>query len=637
MSEARMAPAAPRDERFEDLLGRFFDGPLPEADDRDFAGMLAGDPAKAGRFLEQVRMEALLAGLASPARASEPAFVAAVKRGVELAEDKIDTKNFADEVVKRVKSGRRKQPSAGRFVTSPSPRVLGLPPRVLAAAFAALLFLGALAAWRYTHTQTPSNERIVRTPPKERAPVVARIGALDGLGAAFQPNEDRAAAAEAKAGDEVRANDRLVTNRLAPGEASADARGVPLILPDGSTMLLGPGTSFSFSTEKDRVFPLLEAGLADVRAQPQPPGRPLTVRTQAGPSATVVGTAFTLEAEPAGRVRLAVREGQVRFGNTGAEELVAAGFASAAEPHGPPLAPQALAARTASISGRALNPRTGKPEPNMTVRACPIARRRSETRKELYVEAPCDAEGRFHLPAIPAVPTILMVRAPEGGRAIRSMGGMKRVDPKPGEDMKIDLDIYKVSLMLGHLLDEKNKSVPEVEVLALPEGSDGLLIPYTFNFTYPASEFRSAVFFGAGAYEIAARKKGMVVDIGPDQRVKMPEDAFVSLIITSKLRPSAAVQGRVLGEDGRPFVDPPGTDVMAPEAVRTILTLILPSGKKQMLIPEADGSFVFDTDLVAGLYQLRAERPGCERVSVSFDLKDGERLAKDVTLRAFRR
>jgi len=89
--------------RFELLVGRFCDGTLTESEDRELVAMLENNTQLARRFVQQARMERLIAGTTGEQR-SETEFRSAVLRSLELLQDESQTQQFADSVVQLVKA-----------------------------------------------------------------------------------------------------------------------------------------------------------------------------------------------------------------------------------------------------------------------------------------------------------------------------------------------------------------------------------------------------------------------------------------------------------------------------------------------------------------------------------------------------
>src|SRR5688572_10085252 len=89
--------------RFELLVGRFCDGTLNECEDRELVAMLEANPELARRFVQQARMERLIASTTGEEK-SDVEFRSAVLRSLELLQDDTQTQQFADKVVQMVKS-----------------------------------------------------------------------------------------------------------------------------------------------------------------------------------------------------------------------------------------------------------------------------------------------------------------------------------------------------------------------------------------------------------------------------------------------------------------------------------------------------------------------------------------------------
>jgi len=627
-TDVQPLPPAPR---FEELLGRFFDGQMEDAEDRAFAEMLARDPALARQFLEQLSIEGMVAGLLGGRRAEDAAFAAGVRRAVELTRDESETRHFAQRVVALVRRSRR--PRRGRAMRKgASDKILGLPPAVLGMACAAAILLVALLAWNWGSTQPRKEPEVVKEPPPAPAHVVlARLSSVDG----FEAEWDRAGVhSPAKAGDEIQENDRLViTAAGADVRSSTKPPAVEAKLRDGSMLIFSGPAALRFGLRGNVLAPLLEHGEVRVKAAPQLAARALVVRTQQGPEAAVLGTVFRLHAEPDDRrVTLEVEEGKVRFASQGAEQTVSADLACVSLDGAPPCAPFAFRAAPARLAGKALDAQSGAPVAGASVRVITLARRRSDFNRDLAIETTADGEGNFRFDALQEGPAAVFVKTDKGGRALHSMGGYERILLKGGEEARGEVKIHKLTLLLGVITEAPGKAISDCEVQALPEGSDGLVPRYTFSFKYPAHEFRTAVFHGAGTYDLQIEKRGHVVRTAQAPRIKVQPDIAGALMIFAKLEPSATVRGRVLdAATTLPLADE--GDAYAPRSARTILTLTLPNGRKKMLVPEADGSFVFDTALEAGNFELKAERFGCAAEVLRFDLASGQAVEKDIVLR----
>ncbi|MBI3830155.1 MAG: FecR domain-containing protein [Planctomycetes bacterium] len=615
--------AAAPERRFEELLGLFFDGELLEADEHAFVALLGERPDLQRRFLEHVRMESMVAGLAGRPRADKQAFVAAVKRGIALTKNEDETRRFAGVIVDLVR-GRPRTRKHARVASRSGPWI--------AAACAALVGVAVTAAWKFDWlSSTPAPV----APNLNRGAFLAKIDDLGGLDAEWTPSSGEASPKLARAGDEAFARDRLEIKNTPSPKGAADAA-VTVELRDGSKVKLNAGSAMTFQEEDRQLCPVLESGAVYVNAKPQPQGRALTIRTRLGPEAAVVGTAFRVTVDAnAAKVILLVDEGKVRFTSGSVARTVEASFGCVAAAKEAPREPYALRLLSARVSGKAVNPQTGKPEPNTKVRAVPLVRRRSDIHKELGPETLCDAEGRYHFDALPAGPVVLFAKTPEGGRVIKSLSGLTRLSLSPGEDAHADVSLNKVSLVMGFLFDEHGKAVPDHEVFALPQGSDGLAVPYSFNFQYPVTEFRAATFEGTGAYTLLIRAKGCVVESGkPPKAITIPADAIVSSVISVKLAPSAAIRGRILdAQTHAPLPEPAGADPYGPQTARTLMVLTMPNGLKQAVMPEADGSFVFDTALEPGAHELKVERFGYEDAVLHYEIKASETVEKDIELR----
>jgi len=628
-------PPLPSEPRFEELLGRFFDGHMKVAEDRAFAEMLAQDPELARRFLEQLSIEGMVAGLLGDRRTEEAAFVAGVRRALELTCDESETRHFAQRVValaKRIRRpGRVRSPRKGT-----RDKILGLPPPVLGLASAAAILLLALGAWYWSFARprnVPVRANDAQTAPTREA--LARLSSVDGLEVAWDRDGVQA---PALVGDEVYEDDLLViTTDAADERGAAQVHAVVAQLRDGSKLIFSGPAALRFSLRGNVLTPLLEHGSLRVQAAPQLAGRALVVRTQQGPEAAVRGTVFRLHAEPDDRrVTLEVEEGQVRFTNQGTEQTVNADLACVALDGEPPRTPFVFRAEAARLVGKVLDEQSGAPVAEAMVHVVTIARRRSDFDREMILETASDKEGNFRFDALQEGPVVIYVKMDKKSHALYGKSGNACVLLKGGEKTYADVHLHKYTLLYGVITDVSGNVIPDCDVQALPEGSKGLVPRCTFAFNYPAHEFRAAVIHGEGTYGLQIEKKGHVVKTTQVPRVKVPPERAGALKISAKLEPSAAVRGRVLNAETKlPFVD--AGEIYAPRAIRTILTLQRPIGREKALTPEADGSFVFDTALEAGCYELKVERFGCVTKVLKFDLSAGQTVQKDIILRSGKR
>lgn len=115
-------------------------------------------------------------------------------------------------------------------------------------------------------------------------------------------------------GGELRANDTIIT--------AANQRAELTWAGEGTRLALDPGTQLQALEGRGKRF-RLDHGTLAVRAAPQPPSAPLVLQT-ARAQATVVGTAFTLSADPF-TTWLDVEHGSVRFAPHGGEALLVNG------------------------------------------------------------------------------------------------------------------------------------------------------------------------------------------------------------------------------------------------------------------------------------------------------------------------
>ncbi len=149
--------------QFESLVGRFFDGELTDAEDRELVAMLEADPTLAKRFVEMARLDRALAAIASQHRVSDAAFDAAVRKGLELSEEG-ESREFAAVVVQMVRDGSDRRRTR-RLASAQQERRAG---QFSAAAIAAIacVTVAALALLFFSRTEAP----VASVPNKVTAP-----------------------------------------------------------------------------------------------------------------------------------------------------------------------------------------------------------------------------------------------------------------------------------------------------------------------------------------------------------------------------------------------------------------------------------------------------------------------------------
>jgi len=156
--------------RFEWLAGRFIDGQLTEAEDRELVALLESHPAHAQSFLRQMAYERLMAALTDPHRMTDGLFIQAVQRSVHLLNDADGNERFAKHVVALVR-GQRAGHSVRRKATLT--RHSAWAPWAAVGSIAALVALVAIFALPNKTSPTAAN------PALEAPGEIARVQVID--------------------------------------------------------------------------------------------------------------------------------------------------------------------------------------------------------------------------------------------------------------------------------------------------------------------------------------------------------------------------------------------------------------------------------------------------------------------------
>jgi hypothetical protein len=707
--------------RFEWLAGRFFDGELSEAEDREFVALLEADAALGRRFLEMARLDCAISALVSSHRVSDAAFEAAVRKGLEFQRDD-ESHRFAQHVVALVREGserrRTRRLSLTHHERRPAPQFAAYAIAAVACiTLAVLVFLFATRAGTPVASGARSNtatSTAVAAAPESGSPLPPRLtppiaenpqprgvalkkaapeqpvtpeinvaqNAAENPDAplplpipeAAQPEQSPSSVAAAPAhgnGEQLATVEKLtqvtatiqhngaqqtavVSSRCLEGDvlriAAIDASpgeesphntafsGAEVALADGSKLLLTAGAELRFHVENQSACPTLNAGELFAHIMPQQPGHPLRIRTQQGPVVEVVGTVFRLAAETAHkRVSLRVDEGKVLFTSQNVERKVSVGeMCDAEDGHAPG---QVVRVRPAPgmLSGVVVDKATGKPLENAQITAVPQAHRKND--RTFTVKS--DAQGKFKFDAL-RDGNYFVVSQPDGNVAVPRFA-TTRARVQPGEDSVVSLAVDKAAVVVCAVEDSsKHLLVTNYRVRFTAEGSDGMAVHPIIQVEGQTqlqhdAEVHCAVIEGAGKYLPAVDKPGLLIKVRTPQRVQLSTDRINQWPLDVQVSASAAIKGRVLDAGSSAVLaDDPALDPNDPHAPRTVLTLTQSNGYVHALCAESDGSFLFNTNLDAGTYELKAVRFGYSAYTHRITLTAGQALESDVTLEPVR-
>ena len=726
---------------FEVLVGRFFDGELTDAEDREFVALLEADPVLARHFVEMARLDRALSAISSPHRVSDAAFDAAVRKGLEFQGD-TESREFAAQVVQLVRDGSDRRRTR-RLASAQHVRRAG---QFSAAAIAAIacVTVAALALLFFTRTETPvatapskpvatPSETVVVAPennslpnspappvppaaPKQdghrdalaanknvlppaantprvephgpaeipvapterdfaiapeipgdfvdpdqnalemppapkteparealRGPSLARVERLSGVTATVQRNGALAdASAPLIEGDVL----RIALVDSSPGDTPAKAAapvatpGADVTLADGSRLWLSPGSEFRFHVENQSACPTLNAGIVTAHVRPQPAGHSLKIRTQQGPVVEVVGTVFTLAAETAKKkVSLRVDEGKVLFTAQNVERKVAADETCDAEDGHAPGQVVHLKPTYAVAFGTVLDKTTGKPFDNAMVLAIPQSRRKADVHS---VAVKADAQGKFRFDALREGNYFIIAQPDNANGATQVRFALARARLKAGDETVVNLTADKPAIVVGAVEESgKRLLLTNYRVRFLAEGSEGLTFnPVLFTDGQPHdAEYHCAVIEGSGKYVPVVEKPGLLIKVRTPQRVQLLNDRLNQWILDVQSSPSASIKGRILDTaTSAALTDDPAADANDQRAARTTVTLTPASGGPSYLLSaESDGTYLFNTNLDAGAYELKAQRPGFAPLSKRVTLTAGQAVELDLPLERAKR
>ena len=174
-------------------------------------------------------------------------------------------------------------------------KIVALPRRSMfwaAGLAAALVILLGLAAWRMNHGKTPGVAEFT-------GPAVATLAEV--AGAVWFREEGGSELHEARAGMELPAGVLITRDSLAAAR---------LRFADGTELALASDTELAFADDGQKRL-RVESGAVSAQVRPQPPGRPLLIRTSTA-EMQVVGTIFSIATQPES-TRLEVESGAVKM------------------------------------------------------------------------------------------------------------------------------------------------------------------------------------------------------------------------------------------------------------------------------------------------------------------------------------
>jgi len=424
---------------------------------------------------------------------------------------------------------------------------------------------------------------------------------------------------------------RVMPLNLNSGDAPASPRNVDVVLADGSMLTLSEGTVLVFASEGTAARPLLERGEILARVRPQTPGNNLIIKTRQGAEAAVLGTVFTLKADSAAkRVELRVEEGKVQFSNKGEKRLVTADEICVADDGKIPSQPYAFRPRPAILSGIVTDKENGRPIPHALVTVAPYAER-AQISPRLGVKT--DAQGRFTIPNLREGFAFVLATTDEGGAAgLRGRGAVIRTRLSSGENNILNIAIDRGTLAAGKLYESGGKPVAGASVRLVPPASDGRSMDVQLSSTGGQVDWIAVGLEGAGKYLAIVDKPGFIARIRNSKINDLRSHLVTHWPLEVQLAPSAILKGRVINSAGAAITDPAGADVMDPRLPRTIVSLASTTGMAWSAEAEADGTFLFNTNLETGPYDLKIERFGYSPAITRINLNASQTLDLPIAL-----
>lgn len=291
--------------RFDELVSRYLDDALTDADAVELVALLA-EPPQAARFLETTRLNSEIAGLLA-APVPDAAMAELVRADIEKRLASAQPVGGA-----RLRITERTQPHAVIQPAFPAPRPT---PRRIWPAFRPLAWAAVFLAFAGLAVFLLFNGR-----PKADVPVIASVqGEVRLVGTGGER--------VLTLGDSWQRDEELKT----VGTSSA----AMVTFRDGSQLDLGGNTVAVNESSKDGLRVQLDHGTVQASLKQQPARHPFVLATPEA-EAIVVGTALRL-VTGGHRTRLEVTEGEVRFRrrHDGAEVAVKAGHYAVVAPNIP--------------------------------------------------------------------------------------------------------------------------------------------------------------------------------------------------------------------------------------------------------------------------------------------------------------
>jgi len=424
---------------------------------------------------------------------------------------------------------------------------------------------------------------------------------------------------------------RVLSPDISASEALPGSRHAELIMGDGSQLVVSEGATLLLAMEGAAPRPVLERGEVLARIRPQIPGSNLIIKTKQGAEAAVLGTVFTLKADTGNRrVELRVDEGKVQFSNKGEKRLVVADEACVAEDGKIPSQPFAFRPRPAILAGVLTDKETGRPIPNATITVAPYA----ERQKALpHLGTKTDAQGRFTIENLREGLSFILAKTDDGGPAgLQGRGTIVRTRLTGGEKNMLNISMEKGAVAVGKLYEPGGKTIVGATVRLVPPASDGQSMDLKVTQNGTQTDWSAVALEGNGKYLAIVEKPGFIARIKNMRLNDIRSHIVTNWPLEVQLAPSAVLKGRVLNPSGLPITDPPGANLLDPRLPRTIVTLAASSGTTWSAEAEADGTFVFNTNLDSGAYDIKIERFGFAPLIKRINLVAGQTLELPATL-----
>jgi hypothetical protein len=212
-----------------------------------------------------------------------------------------------------------------------------------------------------------------------------------------------------------------------------------------------------------------------------------------------------------------------------------------------------------------------------------------------------------------------------------------RLEPAAKNTANVLLDS---ALVVKGRVTENGLGLSDYRVRLVKQGSDGLSFNAaksgSLTWKFADGDYNDGFIFmameGAGRYMPIVERKGMLAKPRTGNQFDLRSDREPHWFIDATFSPSAQLKGRIAGPSGAALGDDPAK-LKDPQHVRSIMTLKSATGQTQIALADANGEFVFDTNLSTGLYELRVERFGFQTDSRRVNLVEGKTLDLTVQLR----